>query len=257
MRVTLRSGSSRSRSGVRYDVPTGHVEWELSDENMPESVIHDEAVELLKALLVAWAARQSTPMQIARNLAVRWDREHPAIGVDPDVCLLVPPPPREGPDLTSVRTWLPGHHPPQVAIEVVSATNPRKDYVLAPDKYAASGTGELWIFDPALAGPSARGGPFRVQVWRRDESGDLVRLYAGEGPAYSAALDAHLVVVDEGRKLRLAGDPELTRFWLTTAEAEREAKESERAQKESERAAKEQALAEVELLRRELEKRST
>ena len=37
-------------------------------------------------------------------------------------------------DLRSVRTWLPGHGPPRLAIEVVSETNPHKDYVIAPDK---------------------------------------------------------------------------------------------------------------------------
>ena len=142
-----------------------------------------------------------------------------------------------------MRTWLPGHAAPALAIEVVSETNPHKDYVIAPDKYAASGVGELWIFDPLLSGPAAQGGPFRVQVWTRDPSGDLTRIYAGEGPARSPYLQAHLVCVDEGRRLRIADDAAATRFWQTAEEAERAAKEAERAAKEEERAAKEEERA--------------
>jgi hypothetical protein len=59
---------------------------------MPESILHDETVELLKAILAAWAAQHGA--LVVRNLAVRWDREHPAFGVDPDVAVLVPPPPK-------------------------------------------------------------------------------------------------------------------------------------------------------------------
>ena len=108
-----------------------------------------------------------------------------------------------------------------LAIEVVSTTNPNKDYVVAPDKYAASGTGELWIFDPLLAGPRAQGGPFRLQVWQRDDQGRLLRTYAGPGPATSRFLGAHLVVTDDGSNLRIADDAEGTRLWLTGEEAER------------------------------------
>ena len=191
---------------------------------MPESVLHDEAVALLRALLAAWAARLGS-RQVVRNLAVRWDEQHPQIGVDPDVAVLSPPPP-EGSALRSVRTWAEGHAPPLLAVEVVSETNPHKDYVIAPDKYAASGTQELWIFDPLLSGPSAHGGPFRLQVWCRNADGDLARIYAGEGPARSPALGAYLVVVDEGQKLRIAEDAGASRFWLTPEEAERAAKEA-------------------------------
>lgn len=198
---------------------------------MPESVVHDEAVTLLRALLSAWAARAGHAF-VARNLAIRWDEAHPRVGVDPDVCVLSPPPPERS-DLKSLRTWLPGHAPPLLAVEVVSESNPHKDYSIAPDKYAASGATELWIFDPLLAGPTTHGGPFRLQVWRRDDDGVLVRFYAGDGPARSPVLGAHLVVTEEGRKLRIAEDEEATRFWLTGEEAERTAKQNERAAKEA------------------------
>jgi hypothetical protein len=146
--------------------------------------------------------------------------------------VFVPAPPGAE-ELGSVRTWIPGHTAPTLAIEVVSETEPRKDYTIAPEKYAASGTKELVVFDPLLAGPRSLGGPFRLQVWRRRVDGHFVREYIGDGPAYCATLDAWLVAVDEGKQLRIAADREATDFWMTAEEAERTAKESERAAKEA------------------------
>ena len=208
---------------LHHGVLPARAGWELSDEAMPESLAHREAVDLLRALLERWARGRS--VQVAANLAIRWDEAHRAIGVDPDVSVFSPPPPLDGDDLRSVRTWEPGHSAPLLAIEVVSTTNPNKDYLLAPDKYAASGTGELWIFDPLLAGQRSPGGPLRLQVWRRDEEGAFVRVYAGDGPAITPVLGAHLVVTDEGHKLRIADDAEGTKMWLTGEEAERAAKD--------------------------------
>ena len=211
--------SSSRLVGVHYAVPERRPDeaWELSEATMPESVPHDEAVELLKAVLAFWAKSRGGDAFVARNLAIRWDESHPRVGVDPDVCILKPPPP-DARSLSSVRTWRPGHSPPVIAIEVVSENHPRKDYAIAPDKYAASGAGELWIFDPLLAGPAAHGGPHRLQLWTRRPDGDLARVYAGDGPVRSPALDAWLVPVDEGRRLRIADDEAATRLWMTAEE---------------------------------------
>jgi Uma2 family endonuclease len=230
--------ASAREVGVYYTVPRVRPGWELSEETMPESTLHDDVCQLLKLILTWWAwAQRAGAARVVRNLAVRWDPEHPRNGVDPDVCVLSPAPPGD-PDLRSLLTWTPGAPSPLLAIEVVSETNPHKDYVAAPDKYAACGVTELWIFDPVLAGPDVRGGPHRLQVWRR-EDGSFVRVYAGEGPFRSPVLDAHLVVVEGGRKLRIASDAEGSQLWPTAEEAERAAKEAERAAKEAERAAKE------------------
>lgn len=242
---------SSRQVGIRYAVPAHRADeaWELSEETMPESVLHDEAVDLLKALLSYWARRRTEAPKafVARNLAIRWNQAHPRVGIDPDVCVLCPEPPSPH-DVSSVRTWEPGHEPPMLAIEVVSENHPHKDYAVGPDKYAASGTGELWVFDPLLAGPASHGGPVRLQLWSRDDEGDFVRIYTGDGPAYSPTLAAWLVVVDEGRRLRIASDENATRFWLT-------AEEAERAEREAERAAKEAALARIAELEAELRSR--
>ncbi len=239
--------------GVRYTVPRRGRGWELSEETVPESIVHDHAVELLKAILVAWAARLGRAV-VARNLAVRWEKEDPRIGADPDICVLSPPPPKHE-DLRSLRTWEEGQHAPILAVEVVSETNATKDYAIAPDKYAACGVGELWVFDPLLSGPTAYGGPHRLQVWVRDAAGDLSRVYAGDGPAHSPTLDAYLVVVAEGRKLRISDDREGSRFWTSPEESERAAKKAALADKDAALADKDAALARIAELEAELEKR--
>jgi hypothetical protein len=47
-----------------------------------------------------------------------------------------------------------------------------KDYRDVHERYAAFGARELVVFDPLLFGPKSMGGPFSLQVWRR-ESGVL------------------------------------------------------------------------------------
>ena len=195
---------------------------------MPESVAHDRTLDLLKALLAAWVARTGLSALVARNLAVRWDEAHPAVGVDPDVCVIAPRPPGAD-ELTSLCTWKPGHATPILAIEVVSASHPYKDYVVAPEKYAACGVGELWVFDPRLEGPKHAGGPHRIQVWRR-VGDDFVREYAGEGPAWSHALEAWVFATAEGARLRVSEDEAGARWWLTAEEAARAATEQARSE---------------------------
>ena len=238
---------------VSYAIGPRRDGWELGERTMPESFLHREIVDLLKAILVAWVARAERDLQIVCNLAVRWERLSPSIGVDPDVALIKRPP--EGDALRSLRTWTHGHAPPLLAIEVVSETDPSKDYVIAPEKYAASGTEELWIFDPLLAGPKSHNGPYVLQVWRRDEGGAFKREYAGAGPVYSAAVDAWVMFSEEATRLRIADGPDGSGLWLTLAEVERQEKEAERAAKEVERAAKENALARIAELEAELRSR--
>lgn len=213
---------------VRYDLPRPGVGWELG-ETLPSSFLHDEIVTLLRAILAAWAAKLRPDALIVRDFAFRWDRERPKNGVDPDVAVFAPRPPEDLTELRSVCTWKEGHRPPLLAIEVVSDTEPRKDYTIAPDKYAASGARELVVFDPKMAGPRAHGGPFRLQVWRRDESGAFMRVYAGDGPSYCTALAGHLVVSEDGLRLRFADDGAGERLWLTAEEEARATADAARA----------------------------
>lgn len=227
---------------VRYDADVYRDDWTIEDEEkVPQSRGHLLREERVAGLLKAWAAREHRNVQVGQELALRWDESHPRVGVDPDVYVVEPPPP-EGDEVMSLRTWETGHNPPLLAIEIVSPSRPNKDYEASPDKYAAAGVYELWVFDPHMIG-RARGGPFRLQVWRRDGEGNFDRVYKGEGPAYSKVVSAWIFATNEGRRLGIADDEAGTTWWMTP-------EEEERAAKEKERAAKEQALAEKDALAR-------
>ncbi len=209
--------AERAWVSVEVDVPSWDDRWVLrDDDNMPESWQHGETCTVLKEVLRAWVARTGRDALVGSNQALRWDGAHPQIGVDPDVYLVEPAPPEGTPK--SLRTWVPGHHPPRVAVEIVSEDSGEKDYVDSPQRYAASGTRELWVFDPERHGKASVGGPLVLQVWRRMRGERFRRVYAGDGPAYSEELGAWLVVADEGRRLRIADDEEGERLWPTAAE---------------------------------------
>jgi Uma2 family endonuclease len=192
--------------------------WVLPEEDMPESNLHRDIVDLLRLILLAFVARTRRDALVAANLACRWNVEKRRLGVDSDIALIEPAPP-EGAKVRSLLTWKPGHVPPHFAVEVVSETNAPKDYVDAPAKFARLGTRELVVFDPTLIGTRTRGGPYVLQVWRRDEQrGRMTRVHAGDGPTFSEELSAWLVATPEPR-LRIADDPAGRTLWLTEAEA--------------------------------------
>jgi Uma2 family endonuclease len=204
----------------------------LTDDQVPEARRHRLVTDRVTKLLLGWAERTGSPAQIGCNLAVRWDRAHPQIGLDPDVYIVEPPPP-EGDGVVSLLLWQPGHYAPRLAVEVVSASLPHKDYEAAPAKYAVCGVRELWILDPELDGPRSHGGPYRIQIWRREDPDRFVQLYAGGGPAWSPEIGAWLHAVDGGLSFDLTSNEAGRELWLTPVEAERAAKEVERAAKEA------------------------
>ena len=229
MHATLSSVTQAVRIELRYAVRTREAEWAVPDNwPVPQSVPHSLAVKHLAAVLSHWASRAGRPLFVAQSLAVRWLEDRPQVGIDPDVCLLDPPPP-EVDTLVSLRLWKPGHVAPPLSIEVVSDNHPYKDYVDVPERYAAFGARELVVFDPRLIGPKALGGPFAIQVWRRD-AGVFERQYAGPGPAFCETLGAWLLVVDAMPEI--ADDRAGLQRWPTEQSYERAEKERERAQKE-------------------------
>ena len=133
-------------------------------EDVPETLLHDVIIELLKLVLKHRFHHQN--ILVASNMACRWDPKDARVGVDPDVIVVDPAPP-EGQALKALRVWSPEHNPPKLAIEVVSETNAAKDYLEAPARLARLGAEELWIFDPELHGPTQTGGPFPLQIWRK------------------------------------------------------------------------------------------
>jgi len=190
-----------------------------------------------------------------------WRPEHPLVRVSPDAYLLDDPP---GPPLPCCwQTWLPGHHPPRWAVEIVS-DDWRKDYDEAPAKYSQLGCRELVLFDPDVARGAVKSKVREpLTIYRRGEDGLFVRVYSGGGPAYSAELEVWLHVRLEGPVARLrlfldeAGEQLVpTATERAEAEAERAEAQAERAEAEAERAeAEARARIEAERRVRELEEK--
>lgn len=222
---------------VAYEVPDADASWELEEHDVPEPAWHDAIIEALRTVLRAWVRGARVDALIVKNLALRWEKARWKIGVDPDMTVYIPPPP-DGEHTSCVCLWKPGHAPPRIAVEVVCPSTATKDYVTAPDQFAASGTAELWVFDPKRYGPKVHGGPFRLQLWRRDEHDTFRQLYRGDGPCHSPELGAWLVITDEGMRLRIADDAEGVHLWpteLERAHVEVERAEARRARAEAER----------------------
>ena len=227
---------ARASVSLRYPVRPRPESWVLPEGTVPESTAHDAAVLQLYLLLAEWASKQPGEVRIARNLAVRWIETHPQSGIDPDLCVIDPPPPGTERDLSSLCLWKPGHVTPRFCIEVVSANHPYKDYVEIIERYASMGAPELLVFDPLLQGPRSLGGPVALQLWRRDATGTLERVHFGDQPVHSNALDAWFIA--EPPRIFIAHDRAGKRLWQTDAERERAEKEHERAEKEREQAAR-------------------
>ncbi len=214
--------SSRATAAALWE-PSPPEDWYLADGfNMPITLKTQHREDTLQQVFEARIARTQSDATIAANVALRWDQAHPGVGVDPDLLWVEPAMPEGS---RSVMTWEKGCGVPRIAVEVVGRETAYKDYNTGPAKYAASGTRELWVFDPDGYGRTdAQEGPWVLQVWRRTRSG-FRRVYAGDGPVRSTELDAWLVVV--GDLLRVADDREGTKLWPTTAE-ERDMAEAER-----------------------------
>jgi hypothetical protein len=145
-----------------------------------------------------------------------------------------------------------GFAPPVLAVEIVSEGTANKDYEEGPQKYAACGVRELWVFDPARLGPHLHGGPWVLQLWERSRNGRFRRTFAGDGPAWSEVMQAWLIPAGDGVHLLLSDDEAGEKVWPT--EAEYGARQKRRANRQRQRAEQEKQRAEQEKQRAEQEK---
>jgi Uma2 family endonuclease len=177
------------------------------EEKMGQGVAHADATTLFADVMKTLVAEQQRTARVAWDLFVEWDPNDPRARVSPDVLLLDGQPADIEPSIW--QTWKPGCNPPRMALEIVSDRSREKDYDVSPLKYSALGVEELAVFDPGLdEGSSSSADRFALQVFRRSERGQFLRVYAGAGPAESVVLGAWLVVTDGGERVRLARDAE-------------------------------------------------
>jgi len=218
---------------ARAGADTDWSAWCVSDEDdVAQGTEHGQIVyAALSSLRELARERAEHPawrsVLIASDQFFAWVPEQPRVRVSPDVYLLDDPPPRPHPN--SWQTWLPGHHPPRFAIEVVSPKLLAKDYDIVPHKYAQLGTRELVIADwEAAAGRVDTGRADReaIQVYRRLPDGAFGRVACGDGPAQCREIDAHVLFVagpDNAWQLRLSRDAHGRDLVPTTAERARAA----------------------------------
>jgi Putative restriction endonuclease len=217
MQAILAAMQPSALVSVRYPARPYLEAWVLPEGKVPEATAHQAAVYRIFGLLHAWSQRirPERSVSIASELAVRWLREHPRTGADPDVCVIEPAPP-DFIDLKSLKLWEASRVAPRLAIEVVSSSLPHKDYDSIQERYAAMGVEELLVFDPLLHGPRSLGGPVPLQLWRRDATRAFERVAFGQEPVYSQVLEVWCIA--DGRDLQFAPDRRGKQRWLTAEE---------------------------------------
>lgn len=207
------------------------------EEKMGQGAAHTDAVLLFVDVVSVLLEEQRRTARALSDVFVEWDPNDPRARVSPDFLLLDGQDPTISPPIW--QTWLPDREPPQFALEIVSERSRTKDHELNPLRYAALGTEELAIFDPAPRVPSQH-----FELFHRNDRGQLLLVYKGPGPVESKVLGAWLVAADEQRNVRLARDAEGRVLIPTYKEIARAAEEQARAAEEQARAAEEQTRAE-------------
>ena len=227
-------------AAAAYHAPVDWSDWYLTDEDdMGQSPEQHAIIGLLEPSLThLMASRGRDDLFVGADAFFGWMEHQPLVRVSPDIYVMPAPPGPPWPNMWE--TWRAGIEPPLVAIEVVSERW-TKDYRVNPPKYAALGAEELIVFDPQA--PAEHPTRVPLQIYRETEDGLFVAVYAGDGPAWSLALEAWVVVVQTpaGPRARLAVDREgselvPTHLELAAQERERAEHERERAEHERERA---------------------
>lgn len=192
------------------------------EEEMGEDILQRWIVELLRPLVERWFRERGIRAFVGADQFV-YSRQHaPTERLAPDVYVL----PDVSPDtqVTSWKIWEKGIVP-SFALEIVSK-DWEKDYIEAPQKYAAAGITELVIFDPA---PSRHPDGVAWQVFRRVRNRPLTRIEVSQGDRiHSKVLGCFLRAVgaNESLRLRLGTGPKGNDLFPTGEEAERAAKEA-------------------------------
>jgi Putative restriction endonuclease len=212
------------------------------EENMGEGSLQRFISEALRPELERLFTARGEPAFVGADQYVGLDPHDPRSVVAPDVYVL--PGVVPGEDFDFWRVWQTGIVP-SFALEIVSSRK-GKDYVDAPQRYAALGVRELVILDPRYK--RRRGVGFQWQVYRLHAKRGFVRVDAtNEDRVRSSVLGCWLRAVGTGKnlRLRLAADPAGEALVPTAAEAAQTALVAERT-------ARMEAEAEITRLRAQL-----
>jgi hypothetical protein len=238
-------------------LPDGWVFTE--DDDMGHGFDQSDFILSLVSLLRLFFARAGKKVWVDFDQHIGIDPRDRRLTVAPDVYVL----PQPEPPAAQGATWFPWEHHgliPTLAFEFVSRSNRKKDYLVAPDKYAHLGVQELVIFEPWKHQPGlrAQGEVETLRVFRLDEKRQWRQVYGGDGPTRSQVLGLWLHETEDG-KLLLTEDRWGKRALLTpeeTLQVEQEARRlaEERADQEAKRADQEAKRADLEAKRLEKER---
>lgn len=211
-----------------------------ASDDMGEPTLETFVRVVLLPLLERFLTARGLTAFVGSNQFIYWAQFEPTRSVAPDLYVVPGLAPRT--QFDSIQTWVDGRVP-SFALEIVSQDK-RKDYVLAPERYAELGVRELVIYDPKAA--RRRGEGIVWQVYRRLSKRGFVQVEATQADRVrSKVLGCFLREVRGPRgalELRLGAGPSGDELVPTEAE-------SERAEKERERTARLEAEAEVAKLR--------
>jgi Uma2 family endonuclease len=214
------AASARVREEALYPV----------EEKVGEDLIQRLIVELLRPLIARWYASLGEPKFVGADQFIYYKRGYPSKVVAPDVYDLPGVPPNQR--IRSWQVWKTGIVP-DLAIEVVSSSDPYKDYADAPPRYAELGVKELVVFDPDYEPGSDR---VRWQRFRRLKRRGFVRVeHTNADRIQSRVLGCWLRVVGEGdaARLRLGTGPEGNDIFPTAEEAAQAAEVAAQVAKEA------------------------
>jgi hypothetical protein len=199
-----------------------------TEEKVGQDTLQWMILELLRPLLERWYALLCKPTFVGADTFIYCERGKPKKVVAPDLYVL--PGVEPGRRIKSWKVWKTGIVP-SFALEVVSSTEPDKDYVDVIERYAELGVDELVVFDPDHEQSDER---VRWQRYRKLKRRGFVQVEASNADRIrSRVLGCFLRVVGSGDAARVRLGTGHTGDDLVPTEAE------------AERAAKEQALLRV------------
>jgi hypothetical protein len=206
-----------ARAGRGFDPTVYPVE-----EKVGEDILQRWIVELLRPLIDRWFRERGVRAFVGADQFIYYRQHAPTLRVSPDIYVL--PGVARDTRVPSWKTWEKGIVP-SFALEIVSR-DWEKDYVDAPERYAAAGVTELVVFDPS---PERNRERAPWQLFRRIRGRPLVRVEVSRGDRVrSRVLGCFLRSVGHGGslRLRLGVGPHGDHLFPTAEEAERGAKEA-------------------------------
>lgn len=192
------------------------------EERVGEDILQRWILELLRPLVERWFGHRGVRAFVGADQFIYYRPHAPTERVAPDIYVL--PGVRPGTRVSVWKTWERGVVP-SFGLEIVSR-DWEKDYVEAPERYAAAGIPELVVFDPS---PERHAERVAWQHFRRIRNRPLTRVDVSRGDRMRvSALGCFLRAVGHGESLRLrvATGPRGDDLFPTAEEAERAEKEA-------------------------------